>query len=206
MPLAFPSHQGLIAPLWRVWPNRFSLLALWVGALVPDVVDGFENIAIRGHFQQWIGHTLIGASTIGVAVGLALTGVVRRSARRLASLQGDGAIRDSVRRIAKWTLVVDNPARTASFARRARFEAFSVWIGALSHVVFDALTHERSRLLWPFCRDPAWFGESWSSAWFHVSAPGYPDYPIGPHFVGWIVLSVAGAVMFFRWPPRPRDR
>ncbi|HLQ38469.1 MAG TPA: hypothetical protein VK348_11750, partial [Planctomycetota bacterium] len=87
---------------------------------------------------------------------------------------------------------------------RLRFEAVSVWIGALSHVWFDLLSHERSRLLWPFATDPAWLGAWWRSAWFRVSAPGYPEYPIGPHFVGWLVLSIVGAVMFCRWPPRRR--
>ena len=54
MPIAFPSHHGFLAPLWRRWPRRFSVLGLWVGAAVPDVIDGTENLAVRGHFQQWI--------------------------------------------------------------------------------------------------------------------------------------------------------
>ena len=202
MPFGFPSHQGLIAPLWRNWPNRFSVLGLWVGAIVPDVVDGMENIAVRGYFQQWIGHSLIGASAIGVPVGLALTWIVRRSARRFATARGSG----TVRRVATWILAVDNSEVASSPARRLAIEALSVWIGALSHLFFDLLSHERSRLLWPLARDPEWLGAWWSTAWFHVSVPGYPDYPIGPHFVGWLLLSFAGAVMFLRWPPRTRDR
>ena len=34
------------------------------------------------------------------------------------------------------------------------------------------------------------------------AVPGYPDYPIGWHFVAWVLLSIAGIVMFVRWPPR----
>ena len=205
MPFGFPSHQGLIAPLWRNWPDRFSVLGLWVGAIVPDVVDGFENIAVRGYFQQWIGHSLIGASAIGVPVGLVLTWVVRRSARGFATTRGSGTVRDTVRRVATWIRAVDISTGATSSPRRLGVKALSVWIGALSHVFFDLFSHEHSRLLWPLARDPEWLGAWWSTAWFRVSVPGYPDYPIGPHFVGWLLLSLAGAVMFFRWPPRPRD-
>ena len=205
VPLGFPSHQGLIAPLWRIWPVHFSVLALWVGTVVPDVVDGFLSIAIRGHFQQWIGHSLVGATAVGVPVGLVLTLAVRLSTRRLANMPHAGRFRNTVQRVATWLRAVDKSTRARSFSQRVGSDALSVWIGALSHVFFDLLSHEQSRLLWPFSSDPAWLGAWWRTAWFHVSAPGYPDYPIGPHFVGWLVLSLAGAVMFFRWPPRAHD-
>ena len=39
MPLAFPSHQGLILPVARRWPAHFDGLALCVGAAMPDVVE-----------------------------------------------------------------------------------------------------------------------------------------------------------------------
>ena len=134
-------------------------------------------------------------------MGLGLTGMVRRSARRFATAWGSG----TVWRVATWIRAVDNSKVATSPARRLGIEACSVWIGALSHLFFDLLSHERSRLLWPLARDPEWLGAWWSTAWFRVSVPGYPDYPIGPHFVGWLLLSFAGAVMFFRWPPRTRD-
>ena len=203
MPLGFPSHQGLLAPLWRRWPASFSVLALWVGAIVPDVVDGAENIAVRGRFEQWIGHTLLGATVVGVPVGLLLTAAGRRAARRSAPATGGGPTLRALHRLAGWIRAIDNGALPRPAA--LRFDAFSVWIGALSHVFFDLLSHERSRLLWPFASDPAWFGEWWRRAWVRVSAPGYPDYPIGPHFVGWLALSLVGAVLFLAWPPRRRS-
>ena len=98
MPFGFPSHQGLIAPLWRIWPDRFNVLALWVGTVVPDVVDGFENIAIRGQFQQWIGHSLVGATAVGVPVGLLLTSGVRVSTRRIVNMPHSGRVRGTGRR------------------------------------------------------------------------------------------------------------
>ena len=44
MPLAFPSHQGLVAPLWRRWPDRYYVLALCIGAAAPDIVDGVLSL------------------------------------------------------------------------------------------------------------------------------------------------------------------
>jgi hypothetical protein len=62
MPLSFPSHQGLIAPLWRRWPAAFDVPALCAGAAMPDVVDGVAA-TWRGHFGQGIGHSYDGLST-----------------------------------------------------------------------------------------------------------------------------------------------
>jgi len=58
MPLAFPSHQGLIAPLWRLRPDWFDIPGLFIGAAMPDVIDGVIG-AFRGHLGQGLGHSLI---------------------------------------------------------------------------------------------------------------------------------------------------
>jgi len=202
LPVAFPSHQGLLAPLWRLWPERFSILALWVGALVPDVIDGLENIVVRGEFRQWVGHSLLGASLVGVPVALVLTHLLRRAIRRIGLRRSRDRRRGWPKRLALWLALHDNAAPTRPSWLRT--EVFSAWVGAISHVIADMITHEHSRLLWPFAIDPHWLGSWWSSAWTHVSAPGYPDYPIGPHFVAWVLLTIGGAVAFFRWPPRRR--
>src|SRR5262249_22248589 len=192
MPLGFPSHQGLLAPLWRRWPGRFAVLALWVGALVPDVVDGTENIARRGRFEQWLGPSLLGAALGGGPPGRAPAAAVGRPAGRPAAVAPRGPPRRlgrTLRRAAAFALAVDADGRPPRAAARLRVDAIAVWIGALSHLFFDLLSHERSRLFWPFADDPAWFGAWWRTAWFRASAPGYPDYPIGPHFVSWLLLS-----------------
>ena len=44
-------------------------------------------------------------------------------------------------------------------------------------------------------RIPVWLGTWWTSAWFHASVPGYPDYPVGPHFAGWLLLSALGLLV-----------
>ena len=172
--------------------------------MVPDVIDGLESIAVRGYFQQSIGHPLLGATIVGVPLGLVLTWALRCGMQRLVKLDHTGGFPKVLGRVGRWTRSVDNRCGFESPGQRFGIETFSVWLGALSHVIFDLLSHERSRLLWPFAEDPAWLGSWWTSVWFRVSLPGYPDYPIGPHFVGWLVLSFAGAVMFFRWPPRAR--
>ena len=43
MPLAFPSHQGLILPVARRWPAYFDGLAMCVGATMPDVVKAIAE-------------------------------------------------------------------------------------------------------------------------------------------------------------------
>ncbi len=196
LPFGFPSHQGLLAPLWRVWPGRFSVIALWIGAIVPDVVDGATSIALRGRPGQWMGHSIIGLFALCVPVGLGLTTLTRRIVIRLSSpgeRQGDRGMR-LASRIASWALAID-------VSKGLIFDARSVWMGALSHVVFDLASHEHSMLLWPWAKDPAWFGSWWHATWFRISLPGYAGYSIGPHFVGWLVLSVVGAVLFFKYPP-----
>jgi hypothetical protein len=181
VPFGFPSHQGLLAPLWRRWPQRFSVVALWIGALVPDVIDGVTSIALRGRPGQWMGHSFVGLFAFCVPTGLALTFLARRVGARVAPM---------------WMRDVENASGGVVF------DATSIGIGALSHVVFDLVSHEHSMLLWPWAEDPLWFGPRWQATWFRVSPPGYADYSIGPHFVGWVFLSVVGAVLFFKYPPR----
>ncbi len=79
MPMTFPAHQGLIAPLWRRWPGRFDVVALCVGAAMPDIVDGAIGI-FRGRFGQGIGHSLLGLVLLCVPAGLLIRALVRRIA------------------------------------------------------------------------------------------------------------------------------
>jgi Domain of unknown function (DUF4184) len=169
VPLAFPSHPGLIAPFWRRWPHRFDALGCGIGAATPDVVDGILGIA-RGHLGQWYGHSLIGLFVLDVPVALALVVI----ARKLAMF------------------------RNLPRATLGRL-TFAVWFGSLSHVVFDFISHESFLLLLPFYESKRVFPTFWYARWFEVPLPGYREpYPIGPHFTVWLALSVLGALMFFR--------
>lgn len=175
MPLAFPSHQGLILPLWRAFPARIDAVALCVGAAMPDVIDGIAG-AFRGHLGQWLGHSLVGV-LVAVPPGLALAAL----ARRLLP--------------AAWIARLDERADP----RRGWLQAsWSVAIGALSHLASDLLTHGGFPLLWPWYRNDRLFPSWWYHAWGHVPLPGYRDpYPIAPHTISWVVFSIVGAWLFF---------
>jgi len=189
MPFGFPSHQGLLAPVWRRCPAGVSVLALWTGALVPDAIDGAAGILARGRLGQWMGHSLLGLFAFSLPIGLLLTWLLRALIRRPR------------RRAARWLARVDNVPEGGRFL----LEAGSVLLGALSHLCFDLISHDHSHLLWPWRTiDPHWFPAGWYTAWFRVTVPGYHAYGIGPHFVVWLLLSFGGAWLFFRYPPRQR--
>lgn len=131
---------------------------------MPDVIESPASLVFRGHPGQWIAHSLFGLILACVPIGLPLTWLVRAMARLAAKSRLATIARIGVR-----TTSVDN-------ARSWRVEAWSVWVGAVSHVGFDLFTHEHSKLLWPWLdEDPAWFGAAWTSTWFRVSPPGYAD-------------------------------
>ncbi|HEY2370402.1 MAG TPA: DUF4184 family protein [Polyangiaceae bacterium] len=177
MPFAFPSHPGLIAPLWRRWPHRFDALGCAIGAMTPDVVDGIFGLA-RHDLGQWYGHSLLGLFLIDVPAGWILTLLAARLPR----------LRDIPRA---------PPSQLI----------FSIWVGALSHVIFDFFSHETFVLLLPWHAYARVFPSFWYARWFELRTPFYKEpYPIGPHFTVWLVLSVVGAVMFFSGSERARGR
>src|SRR3954447_3918753 len=137
MPLAFPSHQGLILPVARRWPAYFDGLALCVGATMPDVVDGLAGF-VRGHMGQWYGHSLIGVFGFCWPGGLLITAL-------LVSVHRWGRGRSLAP--AKWRSVLSRAigwqppqavVRPALLARsRLLLWSLSVLVGALSHILFD---------------------------------------------------------------------
>jgi len=76
MPLAFPSHQGLILPLWKKYPNRINGVALCVGAAMPDIIDAIAW-PFRGELGQWLGHSLLGV-VVSAPFGLGLAFITRQ--------------------------------------------------------------------------------------------------------------------------------
>jgi hypothetical protein len=84
--------------------------------------------------------------------------------------------------------------------------SLSVLVGALSHVLFDCCCHEQCRWFYPWGGDGRCFPAWWYHTWFRVPLPFYEaPYPFAPHTVAWCILSVVGAVLFFRAPANPRD-
>ncbi|MHC4550792.1 MAG: DUF4184 family protein [Planctomycetota bacterium] len=176
MPLAFPSHQGLILPLWRRYPARLDGVALCVGAAMPDLVDAAAWPA-RGELGQWLGHSLLGV--VGcVPAGLALAWLARRITPR------------------PWLARLEAGAPASPGLVRA---GLSVAGGALSHVVLDFITHGNFLLLWPWYGSDDAFPSWWYHAWGGIPVPVYREpYPFAPHTIAWIALSILGAVLFVR--------
>jgi hypothetical protein len=189
MPLAFPSHQGLILPLWRRWPHRFDAVALCVGAATPDIVDALvfgwrRLLGAHGSGEvdlgQGIGHSLVGVVVLSVPIGLALTFLARRLTPQ------------------RWL------DRLASPLTKSRGEAWtrtttSIGVGALSHVLFDFVTHANFVLLLPWYESDEFFPSWWRRAWFEIPLFVYrKPYPIGVHFVAWTIMSVVGVWLFVR--------
>lgn len=170
MPLAFPSHQGLILPLQRRFPARIDALVLCVGAALPDVVEACAW-PFRGELGQWAGHSLLGVGACALA-GWGLAWLLRPRVRV-----------------------------------PARLGLASAAIGALSHVLFDLVTHGNFLLLWPWYANDRLFPSWWYHAWGSLPLPVYDEpYPLAPHTVAWVVLSLLGAWLFIRLVRRPDDR
>lgn len=194
MPFAFPSHQGLIAPLWRRWPRSFSVLACCIGAAVPDIVDGSLGF-VRGHLGQGFGHSLAGLFALCVPVGFALHLAVIAIARRYSNSKYSA-------RIEEWAAIEGAP----SIARRRWIEVWSILVGAFSHLFFDFISHENFLWLYPWYENEKFFPSWWYQRWIEIPLPWYErPYPAGPHFLVWAALSVIGAWMLFR-PRKPAQK
>ncbi|MBI3817930.1 MAG: DUF4184 family protein [Planctomycetes bacterium] len=177
MPLAFPSHQGLILPLWRRFPRRFDGVALCVGAAMPDAMD-FALWPVRGELGQWLGHSLLGIF-ISIPAGLALAWAARRALPvKFISRLDDRA-----------DVNTNRPIRAAA----------SIAIGAFSHVSFDLVTHGNFLLFWPWYLNNRAFPSWWYHTWTAIPLPVYREpYPVAPHTIAWTLFSILGVWLFFR--------
>ncbi len=192
MPMTFPAHQGLILPVLRRWPHSFDALALSVGAAMPDITDTVLGLSINGYFKQWYGHALIGIFTLDIAGGLLLTWFIAIVVRRLQ---------------ASWARTASNRApvggsNTVAFWRtRLALWSFSVFVGILSHVGFDLISHDTNLLLYPWYGDPHWFPGWWYRTWFEI----HPlimfgrSYSVGIFSVIWCLLTVIGIFLFIQF-------
>jgi hypothetical protein len=190
MPLAFPSHQGLIAPLWRRWPRFFNILAMGIGAAVPDVVDGVAGI-FRGGLGQWLGHSLTGLFLLCLPVGLALTWMVLRMADAFAVSSGRKG------RFARYLQSL-NTTPPGTPLKRFAFVASSSLLGAFSHLLIDFFSHGNFMWFYPWIKSGHFFPDWWYIGWFEISVPGYRHpYTAGPHLLVWTIFSVLGIVLFF---------
>ena len=153
MPFAFPSHQGLIAPLWRRWPGFFDVPAMFIGAAMPDVVDGIIGLT-RGHFGQGVGHSLIAIPLLCIPGGLLIWAVALLASRPLPLSPGRGFFG----RIwnAGLRALHDAPGEGSQAVRSLR-AVCSMGLGTFSHLLIDLVSH--GGFVWPIlgCRRQKYF-------------------------------------------------
>ncbi len=207
MPLTFPSHQGLILPLVRRWPRHFDALALCVGAAMPDVVDGLLGL-YRGYLGQWYGHTLLGTVVFCWPGGLVLTWLLMIVAKYLSQrFYLIRSIQPAFAELAHSSALQVNTPRTGVVPNWLVFVSLSIWVGALSHLLWDFVSHGNCLWLYPFIGNSQVFPSWWYAVWFEIPLPFYEDpYPFGPHLVAWFALTLIGALLFFDPVLRRRRR
>lgn len=194
MPLTFPSHQGLILPLARRWPDRFEPVALCIGAAMPDVVDGVIGIG-TGYLGRGLGHSLVGLFLLSLPGGLLLTWLTITVWNRIAGTAP--TLRRLRAAIEKLWPRREDPA--GSGAGRLVTACLSVCLGAFSHLFFDFISHGGFKWLYPWYPDIDCFPGWWHTEWFGIDFPWYREpYPFAPHTVVWCVLSIIGAWLFLR--------
>lgn len=121
MPLTFPSHAAAVMPLKIRRPHWFDGVALVVGSAAPDLPYGVGAPLLT------YGHTWAGLVLWGVPLSVVAALVVRRSAPVVAAhLPGwwrEYGVLGQVRH--RWYVTV-----------------FSAWIGAVTHRLWDDVTHD----------------------------------------------------------------
>jgi hypothetical protein len=180
MPSTFPSplpaHQGLVYPLVRRWPASFDVIALSVGAAMPDFVDITFGYLLHGYFRHWFAHSLI-FIPFNIIGGLLITWLV-------------GVL---LSKFFKW--------ETTQRKHRLRVWIFSVAVGVFSHLLFDLISHDTNLLLYPWHADVRWFPGWWYTPWYVIQPPLSmgPPYAVGIHTIIWLILSTLGTFLFYQF-------
>jgi Domain of unknown function (DUF4184) len=200
MPMTFPSHQGLILPIVRRWPNSFDALALAVGAAMPDIVDTLLGFSLNGYFKHSYGHSLLGTITLDLAGGLLLTWCIAVLARQRA---GSADAPYYVRAFVPKASPSHDPQRTGR--HRLSLWSVSVLVGVLSHIGFDLISHDTNLLFYPWYENVHWFPEWWYTIWFEIPALSAfgRTYSVGVFTILWCVLTLLGISWFLQFLRQP---
>ena len=134
MPATIPSHQAAVLPLKVRYPTRFDGVALVIGSATPDIGYVLAGIA-EPPSHAW--HSLI---WFHLPVVVTLTWVVRRAAPTVAA-HLPGALRDY--------------GVLGSVRHPPVVTAYSAVLGALTHQVWDAVTHPYILFVSPSTHLPA---------------------------------------------------
>jgi len=141
------SHAAVVLPFSRLLARRRLLSAVVIGAMVPDF--GF---LFHWHIQRVETHSAWGLLTFCLPVGVATYWVFQYFIKApVLEVLPEGAY-------ARWCQY-SSPAQFAS-ARQWILAAFGVLAGALTHLVWDAFTHENARgvRLIPWLEEPIEIG------------------------------------------------
>jgi len=207
MPMTFPAHQGLILPVIRRWPNSFDALALSVGAAMPDITDTILSFPLNGYFKQWYGHSLIGIFTLDLGIGLLITWLITMLASRLFRHR---AVPRYLQTFFTKTPPSDTSGRDGGRNRAPlRLWSFSVFIGILSHIGFDLISHDTNLLLYPWVDNPRWYPDWWYKIWFRLRPLHMfgRSYDVGFFSIIWGLLTLIGTFLFIRFlNPKHEDR
>ena len=182
-PSPFPAHQGLVYPLMRRWPDSYDVIALSVGAAMPDFVDITFGLLLNGYFRHWFAHGLI-FIPVNVLGGLLLIWVIRALLSKLFRRE---------------TPVDQN--NMSGRISRLKVWIFSATVGVLSHLGFDLFSHDTNLLLYPWYEDIRWFPQWWYTPWYVIQPPLSmgPAYSVGIHTLIWLILSMIGTFLFYQF-------
>jgi hypothetical protein len=195
--MTFPAHQGLILPLARRWPNSFDALALSVGAAMPDITDTLLGFPLNGYFKQWYGHSLIGIFTLDLVIGLFIAWLITVLAGRLQAF---------LPKAPRTSALMGGRSIVLPGRNRLSLWSFSVFVGILSHIGFDLISHDTNLLLYPWYENVHWFPKWWYTIWFEFRPLYVFDkrYFVGVYTVSWMMLTLLGIFLFLRFLSQSR--
>ncbi len=128
MPLT-PAHAAAVVPL-RLWQRRFWLSPLVIGSMAPDFIYYFFPPPSWRHF----GHTFWGLVLFCIPVGLAVLYAFHRFFKRPLVILLPQRLRAKL-----WPFCGPFPLWPL---RRLAWIAALIYLGAVTHVVWDGFTHE----------------------------------------------------------------
>ena len=177
MPLT-PFHTVLVWPLYVRWPRRWDLLALSMGAVMPDLeIVTVYPILRTLESGRGLMHSVLGVLTVNLVLAvLAARYLVPWMAVRL-DRRYPGA---GWRRFAGHDFAADRKTWAVTIG--------SAVLGGLSHLGFDVFMHYDTPLLWPWRDQP-------------IAAVPWAVDPIW----SWGIELVAGALFFamvWKWVSR----
>ncbi len=125
-----PFHYPVAKILHRLDPKvSLSLPALIVGSMVPDLEVPVMCFLTGFAQDRLVLHSFLGGLTLGLLVAVALTVLLYPLLSRVFPIS-----RDRLKEKCRFSTVV----------------VFSCFLGVLSHVLLDMLTHLYNPLFWPF--------------------------------------------------------